>query len=190
MSDTKVNPRQKTLNSKRRQDDSESGIAAAIMFFTVSIILHFNPTYFGLLTKAVSIGFIVVGFMGLGLELNKIATRRPRISRTVGEKHGVFDNIGIGIGLLIIWLALGHYHRFIIVSILVSPLLLFGVYGTILGLVNAVVIMSRKSDSTTGNDRDTQRWQRFPARKFIAAFAGIIGFIASVIQILQFFDLV
>jgi hypothetical protein len=122
----------------KKQPDVRAGIALAVAVFTISIFLYFQSQYFGALTTPAAIALIVFGFAGLGVELNRITSEEfdSLIDREKGP--GVFDNLGIGIAFLVAWSALYHYFPTVWMNVLTSPVLLFGTYGTVLGLVNLV----------------------------------------------------
>lgn len=175
---------------KRR--DVRSGIALVAAFFSISILLYFESSYFGSFTKVVAIALIVLGFAGLGIELEKmINTQQDGADREEGDV-GVFDNIGIGTAMLVVWGALYHYFPVVWVNILTSAVLLFGAYGVALGLMNLAVLIvlrsQRKDVSEVPDDALPKRAKvdRRTARGIAVAISGVVGFIASMIQILQF----
>ena len=177
--------RNQKRNVKKKKVDVRSGIALAITFFAISIFLYFQKDYFGFLTNLISIVCIVIGLIGFGVELNKITSQK--LGKIIDTKKGpgIFDNLGIGIGIFVIWVAL--YRTFPInwVNILITPLLFFSTYGMILGLVNLLFAGIVNRGTTNTNQReDNELW--LLAVKISAVISGIIGFIASLIQILQY----
>lgn len=171
----------------KKQSDVKAGIALAVGAFIISIFLYFQSQYFGILTTPVAVFLIVLGFAGLGIELNKITseTLDSLIDREKGP--GVFDNLGLGISLLVVWGALYHYFPAVWVNVLTFPVLLFGTYGTSLGLVNLLfLVLAKSSPKTTSNQSESDK-PGLLAIKVVSAVSGILGFIASLIQILQFF---
>lgn len=172
----------------KKQSDVRTGIAFALCAFTISIFLYFQPQYFGALTTPTAIALIVLGFAGLGIELNKVTSEEldSLIDREKGP--GIFDNLGIGIALLVVWGALYHYFPAVWVNVLTSPVLLFGTYGTVLGLVNILfLVLATSSAKTTSNQSESDK-PGLLAIKVVSAISGVLGFIASLIQILQFFE--
>ena len=162
--------RNQKRNVKKKKVDVRSGIALAITFFAISIFLYFQKDYFGFLTNLISIVCIVIGLIGFGVELNKITSQK--LGKIIDTKKGpgIFDNLGIGIGIFVIWVAL--YRT-------------FSTYGMILGLVNLLFAGIVNRGTTNTNQReDNELW--LLAVKISAVISGIIGFIASLIQILQY----
>jgi len=178
-----------TQNAKRRTD-VRGGIALAMAAFAISIFLYFRSQYFGALTTGAAIALIVLGFAGLGIELNKMTSEGLDLLTNRGKGPGVFDNLGIGIALLVVWGALYRYFPIMWVNVLTSPVLLFGTYGTILGLVNALFLVLIKSDSKTVSSQSESDKPGVLASKIAVAISGVVGFIASLIQILQFFKVI
>ena len=179
----------KTQDVKKRAD-VRSGIALAVAAFAISIFFYFQPQYFGALTTAAAIALIVLGFAGLGIELNKITSEEldSLIDREKGPE--IFDKLGIGIALLIVWAALYHYFPMTLVNVLTFPVLLFGAYGTTLGLVNALFFVMTKSGSKAALSRSESDRPWSLALNIATAISGVVGFIASLIQILQFFQII
>jgi hypothetical protein len=179
-----------TSQNKRKQTDVRAGIALAVSAFAISIFLYFRPQYFGNLSMGVAIALIFIGFAGLGTELNKMASGDldALVDRRKGQ--GIFDNLGIGIALLVVWAALYHYFPKTWINVLASPVLLFGTYGTVLGLINALFFtVTRSSDEIVSTQSALNKPQR-TAIRVISIFSGVLGFIASLIQILQFLRIV
>ncbi|RLG71458.1 MAG: hypothetical protein DRO11_04420 [Methanobacteriota archaeon] len=175
----------------RKQSDVRTGIALAVSAFTISIFLYFQPQYFGALTTPVAIALIILGFAGLGIELDKIVIGKEVESLIDREKGpGVFDNLGIGIALLVVWGTLYRYFSTIWVNVLTSPVLLFGTYGTVLGLVNVLFLILVKSSDKAASPQNEPDRPGLLAIKVISAIPGVLGFIASLIQILQFFGII
>jgi hypothetical protein len=171
----------------KKQSDVRTGIALAISFFVISIFLHFQPQYFGALTTAIAIVLIVLGFAGLGFELNK--TTSDELDSLTNREKGpeIFNNLGMGIALLIVWAALYYNFPWTWVNALTSVILLLGAYGITLGLVNILFFILPRSGSKTAL---SQSESNKPWALAIKIIAGTIGFIASLIQILQFLRLV
>ncbi|WP_312114322.1 hypothetical protein [Brevibacillus reuszeri] len=110
---------------KSIKEKVQSGIVLALAFLCSSMILYIFPTYFHLeiITYTISILFAIIGISGLGIELNKLSSSPKGIG---------LDNLGIGLGLLAILIILFYYFNIWWVNLLVFPLLLFSIYGTIL----------------------------------------------------------
>lgn len=174
-----------TQNTKKRTD-VRGGIALAIAAFVISIFLYFQLQYFGVLTRFAAIALVVLGFAGLGIELDKITSEELDSLINRGKGPGIFDNFGIGIAFLIVWAALYHYFPIIWLNLLTSPVLLFGTYGTILAIVNALFLTLTKLGSKTASSQTELQKPWLLAIKIAAAISGVVGFVASLIQILQF----
>ena len=178
-----------TQDTKKRSD-VRTGIALAVGSFTISIFLYFQSQYFGALTTPAAIALIVLGFAGLGIELNKITSEKLDSLIDTEKRPGIFDNLGIGIALLVVWGALYHYFPIVLVNVLTFPVLLFGTYGTVLGLVNILFLVSAKSSAKTTSAQSESDKPGLLAIKIVSAISGVLGFIASLIQILQFFGVI
>lgn len=176
--------------SAKRRTNVRDGIALAVAAFAISIFLYFRPRYFGALTTGAAIALIVLGFAGLGIELNKITSEELDSLMNRDKGLGIFDNLGIGIALLIVWGALYHYFPITWVNILTFPVLFFGTYGTVLGLFNVLFLVLIKSGSKTASSRSGSDKPTIPAIRIVVVISGLVGFIASLLQILQFFKVI
>lgn len=114
-----------TDTKKRKIKDTYDGIALAFTFLAIATFLYFLPNYFKIqtATRAAAIIFGVIGVIGLGIELNKF------------KKIG-FDNLGIGLALGVVWVTLFYFFPIWWVNIITLPILLFALFGIILGLVH------------------------------------------------------
>jgi len=182
--------RSTATQNTRKQSDVRTGIALAVSAFTVSIFLYFQPQYFGVVTTPVAIALIVLGFAGLGIELDKITSKETGSLVDHKKGPGIFNNLGIGIALLVVWGALYHYFSTIWMNVLTSPVLLLGTYGIVLGLVNILFLVLVKSSDKTASTQNEPDKPGLLAIKVISAISGVLGFIASLIQILQFFGVI
>jgi len=178
------------IQDTKKQSDVRAGIALAVAAFTISIFLYFQSQYFGALTTPAAIALVVLGFAGLGIELNKITSGGLDSLIDPEKGPGIFDNLGIGIAFLVIWGALYHYFPIVWVNVLTSPVLLFGTYGTVLGLVNVLFLVLAKSNAKTTSAQSGPDKPGLLAIKIVSAVSGVLGFIASLIQILQFFGVI
>lgn len=187
-------------STDRKPAGIKSGLATAITLFILSIFLHFRSDYFGILTNAISIAFIVIGFIGMGFDLNKLATKQGDLSDEHGHGTGIFDNIGPGLGLLVLWSALYYYSPTIWVRVPIFLILLFGVYAILLGLINYLVdfvlskqdIEAQRISIEAKHSDDKEALLRLNASKsFLAiknifiAMGLIVGIVAGVLQSLQ-----
>jgi len=188
------------MKKSTKPGDVRSGIALALTAFIISMFLYCEPQYFGSLTKAVAVVLIFVGFASLGIELEQLTSTRRRALIDRNNDSGIFTNLGIGLAILVVWASLHHYFPSIWVNVLISILLLLSVYGMTLGLVNILFRVACKSrdegdSASTGSiDADaSQNRTKKPgslAVKIAVAVSGVIGFVASMIQILQFLKII
>jgi len=188
------------MKKTTKPGDVQSGIALAVTAFIVSIFLYFQSQYFGSFTKAAAIFLIVIGFGGLGIELEKLTSDKRRSIINQKKGSGIFDNLGIGLALFVVWATLYFYFPIIWVNVLTSGFLLFSVYGMALGFTNMLFRVPSKSrtknssiviDLEESSSEQTTRHKSQPVAIRIAIVAsGIIGFIASMIQILQFLKII
>lgn len=65
--------------------------------------------------------------MGLGFELNKLSSKPNGLG---------LDNLGLGLVFGVVWITFYQYFDIWWLNIMIIPFLLFGCYGTILGLIN------------------------------------------------------
>jgi len=173
-----------------RKSDVRAGVALAITAFMISMFLYFQPRYFGSLTTAVAIALIALGLMGLGIQLDRIVSKTSNFVINREERPKIFDNLGIGLGLFTIWATVYYYFPITWVNILISAILFFGVYGITQGLVNILFVALTKSDNETSLSHNEPSYPRALAVKIAVAISGIIGFIASILQILQFLKVI
>jgi hypothetical protein len=180
-----------------------AGIALAFATFVISIFLYFQPQYFGLMTNAVAIALIVFGVAGLGIELEKLTSGKQDALIPPEKGAGIFDNLGIGLALLIIWVALYHYFPIVWVNILISFVLLFAVYAIALGFTNFLFRtlspkdVSSQSELAGSPSRDSNGSSQAKvskpwsfAVKTAMVIAGVTGFVASLLQALQILKII
>ncbi len=178
-------PKSVRKQKAKQKSDVRSGISIAVTFFIISIFLYFQPLYFGNATKVISVILVVLGVMLFGVQLNNITSRDIEIANQ--EKgRGIFDKIGVGLGFFIVWAVLYRYYPLVWVNALISLLLLVGLFGINLGLVSLLFL--RKPTSNPNNLDGKNPWSF--SVKIVTAISGIIGFIASLMQILQFFKVI
>jgi hypothetical protein len=148
-------------------EDVINGISIAISFLVFALLIYMFPNYLGntILSTILSIIFVVIGLIGLSFELSKL-----------NEQKLGFDDIGIGLGLLIIWAVIHHYFPYIWVNWLTTLLFVFGTYGTILGSFKNIYSFAFKTQ-----DNKT-RWLK------IGIFlVQLLGFGATILQYLTSF---
>lgn len=172
----------------KRQVTVIDGIATYITFFLVSILLYFQNDYFGSNTNLVASICVVIGIMGMGNFLDKA------INSDFGERNNLpkntefFGNLGMSIGLFLICLVVSRAVPTMLVKVITAPFFFLSymifisslVYLWILGMIPS------SQDAIDISQTVDNRKQQKKVFKFIAITSGIIGFIASLIQILQY----
>ncbi len=154
----------------------------------------FQSDYFGLVTHAVAIVCLFIAFAGFGIEMENLANGRD--ASLTGYKKGteIFINLGIGLALFILWLSLYQLNVGLILNIAISPVLMFGVYGMCLGIVNTLFTLLpnevkniKRSDLTQTEPSSTKRPfnTQGSATKIVAFIVGTTTFFAALLQILQ-----
>lgn len=119
-------------------DKFQNGIAVALMFLGLAVFLYLNPDYFGVKKASRLLGIImaIAGVMGLGIELNRLSSKKP-----LG-----LDNLGIGLGLGAFW-ALIHFNwSYWWVNILIFPILGFAMYGILHGIISATYVLATSAN--------------------------------------------
>lgn len=143
------------------------GINVSATLITFGIILYFLPNFFiyETLTSIVSIFSIIIGIMGLSIELSK----------KNGEGLGLSD-LGVGLGLLILWVFIYYYFPYIWINFLSFILLLIGLYGSIGGFLKLCygILAKGKSKSNV-------------VLNLLVVLIQVIGFISAVITIVSAF---
>lgn len=111
-----------------RKNASESGFALAITLLSVAAFLYLSPNYLAseIITRITGLLLAIVGTGGLGFELSRLSGR----GRTFG-----FDNLGLGLGFIGIWAIIYHFSPGWFINAPILLLLLFGLYGTTLGII-------------------------------------------------------
>ncbi|MFC7393010.1 hypothetical protein [Scopulibacillus cellulosilyticus] len=116
------------MNNKN-EDQKEFGIGLALAFILLAMFIYLNHDYLGNkdLSYIISAILISVGTIGLGTELE-----------SENKKFG-FDNLGIGLGLLVIWALLHYYFPYTLINWVISFLLFFAFVGIFSGIVSLLV---------------------------------------------------
>jgi hypothetical protein len=109
------------MSPTNKSSNVRTGLALALSFFAISVFLYFQPTYLGSVTRFIAIAFVVIGICGLGLELEKLYHGKDDPT----QNAGIFDNLGIGLGLLIIWIILYVNFAAVWLNILIGLILIF-----------------------------------------------------------------
>ena len=178
-----------SIGRRRRKSDVRSGISLAITFFIISIFLYFLPEYFGSVTNLISVVLLVLGVMLLGVQLNNISSSRVDSGKRE-DNRGIFDRIGVGVGFFIIWAVLYRRYPITWVNSITSLLLLVGIFGITLGLINLLFFVSEQGDKSVSKKKIKRRSSWSLPQKIVTAISGTIGFIASLMQILEYFNVI
>jgi hypothetical protein len=194
----------KTTKAIKKSVNPRSGMAVALTFFAISIFLYFQPKYFDVATVGVSLASIIIGFAGLGSELNKISSGEGNFADDFKRGAGIFDNTGYGIALLILWGALYYYFPIIWVNVIISPILLFAIYGIILGLVNGffdftlskkdldeqkIAIEAKPENKEALLQYNTSKYYLI-VKSVVVVIVGTVGFVAALLQALQILKII
>lgn len=166
---------EKTKTKKTKTEQIQSGIALASTFLLMSFFFFLYPSYFEIETVTYIIGiiFAIIGIMGLGIELNKIGSSPKGIG---------FDNLGIGIGLLVIWILAFYYFNIWWVNAFISPIMLLGVYAILLGILNIFYsLFSNPQESIK-----VKLTMKLPV--VITQFAGFLLTIMQILQLLKILE--
>ncbi|QFT91163.1 hypothetical protein FIU87_21155 [Bacillus sp. THAF10] len=121
-----------------KKDDVPFGIGLSFSFIFLAIFIYMYPEYLGGSTVTIIFSSIciLIGVMGLGIELNKLNER----------KNSGFDNLGIGLGLLFLWAILHYFFPYLLVNWLILIILFFAIIGIMSGLANLISnIMTAKT---------------------------------------------
>ncbi|MGF9740072.1 hypothetical protein ABEX38_21930 [Priestia megaterium] len=116
---------------KDSKDDVAFGIGLAFAFICLAIYFYFTPKYLGndVASLILSGILMIIGIVALGLELNKLNN---------GEKSLGLDNLGIGVGLFIVWALLHYYFPMIWVNWVLIPVLFLGVAAMGIGIATLI----------------------------------------------------
>lgn len=111
-------------------DSISSGIGLSFAFIVTAIFIYFKQDYLGSVVTSIIISssMMVFGIMGLGMELNKLNN----------EKKFGFDELGIGLGLIILWAILHYFFPVIWLNWVLLFVLLVGFYGIGVGIFKIV----------------------------------------------------
>lgn len=145
----------------------KNGIALAMSFIIVAIFLYANPLYFfySIVSKILSVLFLLIGIIGLGTELNKLNGENKKIG---------FDDLGVGLSLIILWAIMHYYCNNIFINILLIVILLFSSYGIVLGIINISHNLIKGENSFSKK-----------ILKLCIAIAQVTAFVGALLQIMQ-----
>lgn len=163
MSDSK----QKIVFSKEI-DDNHNGQAIGLSFLSIGLILQFLPDYFGnaWVTNAIKIIFIVIGALGMCLELAKKKS----------EIKGL-DNFLLGILFGGLWWFLYYKFDYWLINIAIFVLLILGAYAFFLGFQQILYSMigRKKGDKTKTLSKDD----------YLEIFTKVLGLLLVLAQIVK-----
>ncbi|NRS52071.1 hypothetical protein [Brevibacillus sp. HB2.2] len=145
--------------------DSINGFSVAITALICGYLVY-KTVFFEneIATNIISLLLFVFGIMGLSIETGKLN------KKTLG-----FGDVGIGLGLILICFGIYYYFPYLIVKIIISPFLLFSVYGVISGLI--LLIMSIFSNK--------QGWKE-KLTKTVIVIIQVIGFASAILTIITY----
>ncbi|ANB56969.1 putative membrane protein [Anoxybacillus sp. B7M1] len=111
-------------------DSIASGIGFSFSLIVIAIFIYFSPDYLGseVISLIMSSLMMAFGIIGLGIELNKLNN----------EKKFGFDDLGIGLGLIIFWAILHYFFPIIWLNWVLLFVLFIGFYGIGVGIVKLV----------------------------------------------------
>jgi hypothetical protein len=140
------------------------GISLSAAFLLIGIFVYCTPNYLGgdTATSVVSGICFFIAFMGFTSE----------ISKSVENANNLFSGILAGVFLISIWAVLYHYFPIWWVNLITLFILLIGVYGMIISIIE---ICSYIKMGNRGN----------VFVRVVIVGSEIIAFVASIITILQ-----
>lgn len=142
-----------------------NGVSISAVFIVLGIIFYFQPTffYYEVLTAIMGLISITIGIVTLSFELSKIN------EDTVG-----FSDLGLGLGILVIWAMLYYYLPYVWINIIGVLLLFFGLYGTLSGAAKLLLGFINNKDS-----------RGKIMIKSLLIFLQLVGFVSAVITIMS-----
>jgi hypothetical protein len=163
------------------------------------MFLYIEPTYFGNYTIGISIASFIIGLIGLGTELEKLSTKQDNLLGDYKPGSGIYNNFFYGTAIFIAWFAIHNYYKGIIINILATPLLLFGIYPILLGLSRGLLeytynqrSLEEQRISVEANADNKDALIQINATKYylfirnvLVFVLGLTSFIAAILQILQ-----
>ncbi len=116
------------MKKDEKQNSIIEGVSLGTTFIIVGIMFFFIPDYFKSETATSVIAYILIffGLFQVGTELNNLNGNTPRFG---------LDNFALGIAFVFLWIWLHSSYDNLLVNILSLFILIFGVYGTILGIM-------------------------------------------------------
>lgn len=166
-----VEKKNSKITFSEKVDGKLSGLALGFSFILAGVILIIFPNYFGndSVTLWVRIAFIVVGVLGLIVEMKK------------ESKIKGYDDLSTGIFLMFIWLILFLAVNNVLLNIIAFLFFVVGAYATFLGFLKTMY-----SFWLLGQQKP-KGWTSTATSEIIAFLTKIASLILIVMQILKIF---
>ena len=167
----KKEPKEKKIVFSVEVDDQITGFALVLALVVTGLILQFDSTYLGnaIITKVVQWIFIVIGALGMAVEIGKIKSSVTGI-----------DNLLIGIIILAGWYALYRAFNQWYTNIIAFILLFFGAYAAFLGSLQMVYSLSHREIK-----EKTEEAKRQEKGDIILLITKLLGVVLVVMQIIK-----
>lgn len=146
-----------------------SGLALALTFFFISLLLYLLPEYFvhQRVTALIAGLLLVLGFFGLGTELSSFKVDKEMV-----------NNFFFGIGLFILWYTVySFWPAWWLLNALLLLVLILGAFGITSGAMRFFLLVLLEPEQLTLDNR---------AKGLVMFFVALVGFVASALQIMQF----
>lgn len=159
---------------ENKQDEFFKGIGLGFGLIITGIVLPFLFMNKGIMTGAIIL--VVLGIMGLGIELDK------------NYKQNCYTNIFMGFALILLGISILLLFTNVFTKILFLALLLLGLYAFISGSLNWLHI--KKSNTISAANRQpqpTDTTRNIPFRVIFSGILAVSGFLANIFSILSFF---
>ena len=167
----KKESKEKKIVFSAEVDDQITGFALVLALVVTGLILQFDSSYFGnaIITKVIQWIFIVIGALGMAVEIGKIKSSVTGI-----------DNLLIGIIILAGWYALYRAFNQWYTNIIAFILLFFGAYGAFLGSLQMVYSLSHREIK-----EKTEEAKRQEKGDIILLITKLLGVVLVVMQIIK-----
>ena len=159
------------MSKSEKHDSIRQEAAVGVTFLLIATFLYLNPLYLGheVASLILSVLSFVLGVSLLGVSLNKISDTKSKLG---------FDDLGIGLGLGMIWAVLYYYFPVFWVNILTMFFLVFGVYGIVSGIMGIMYnLIFQTSDKK-------KLFVKIPI--VIVQFTAFIAAVFTILNILEF----
>ena len=177
--------------NRKKQNTTEEldawvSMSLSISIFILSIFLFYEQNYFDGATGVINVILTAIGIFILGISLSVISQQT-----TYKEKqYDKFGFMGAGVAILIIWLLVYRSLLSIWANIILFPILFFGIYAIILGVINLMRSRMSASGFRNRNDPLTDEKPKSIVLRLLNGFAWAIGLLASLLQLLQYFKFI